>query len=226
MNTGSIAFFIGFFGSVHCIGMCGPLAFAIPVKGNGFLPLLWDKLVYNSGRIISYAALGLIVGLIGKQLWLSGLQQGVSIVSGMLILLAAASRLLKLNFGNGGISLKLLTPFNRLLTYALQHRAGHLVIGMLNGLLPCGFVYLALIGAVNTPSVTGAVKYMALFGIGTTPLMLVATVSTGFINKKSRNAMNRIVPYFMLALGVWFILRGMGLGIPYLSPMPVSTDCR
>jgi len=91
MSTSQIAFFIGLFGSVHCIGMCGPLAFAIPINHSSFWLLLWDKLVYNLGRTISYATLGLITGLIGKQLWLSGLQQGVSIISGILILLAAGS---------------------------------------------------------------------------------------------------------------------------------------
>jgi len=225
MNTDAIAFFIGLFGSIHCIGMCGPLAFAMPVKSPGFWLLLWDKLIYNAGRIISYTLLGLMIGLAGKQLWLSGLQQGVSIVSGVLIILAASSRLLKLKSGNiGGLEASLMAPFNRLLSFALRHRAGHLIIGVLNGFLPCGFVYLALVGAVNTPSVIGAARYMALFGLGTLPLMLVATISSGLLSKKSRGMMNKVVPYFMLFLGIWFILRGLALNIPYLSPAPTAAS--
>lgn len=218
MSPSQIAFFIGLFGSVHCIGMCGPLAFAIPVNHSSFWLLLWDKLVYNLGRTISYATLGLITGLIGKQLWLSGLQQGVSIISGILVLLAAGSRLWKLKIRNKSSGNWLLKPFNALLTYALQHRAGHLAIGLLNGFLPCGFVYLALIGAVNTSSVGASVQYMIWFGLGTLPLMLAVTVGSGFVNQGVRRKMNRMVPYFMLCLGVWFLLRGLALDIPYLSP--------
>ncbi|GGB18309.1 membrane protein [Mucilaginibacter rubeus] len=183
---------------------------------------MWDKLVYNLGRTISYATLGLITGLIGKQLWLSGLQQGVSIISGILILLAAGSRLWKLKISNKSTGNWLLKPFNALLTYALQHRAGHLAIGLLNGFLPCGFVYLALIGAVNTSSVGASVQYMVWFGLGTLPLMLAVTVGSGFVNQGVRRKMNRVVPYFMLCLGAWFLLRGLALDIPYLSPPSAS----
>jgi sulfite exporter TauE/SafE len=89
---------------------------------------------------------------------------------------------------------------------------------MLNGLLPCGFVYLALVGAVNTPSVLSSAKYMFWFGMGTLPLMFIATVSTGFFSLNIRRRLNAIVPYFMLCLGVWFIMRGLSLNIAYLSP--------
>jgi sulfite exporter TauE/SafE len=218
MSSNQLAFFIGLFGSIHCIGMCGPLAFAIPVKGRVFWLLLWEKLVYNLGRIISYSALGLVTGLIGKQLWLAGLQQGISILSGVLIILAASSRLLKISVSKGNWIAKLTLPVNRLLGYAFRHKAGHLLIGLLNGFLPCGFVYIALVGAVNTSSVVSSVQYMAWFGAGTLPLMLIATVGSGFINTGVRKKINRVVPYFMLCLGIWFLLRGMALNIPYLSP--------
>lgn len=218
MSSNQLAFFIGLFGSIHCIGMCGPLAFAIPVNSNGFWFLLWDKLVYNWGRIIGYAVLGLIMGLLGRQFWLSGLQQGVSVLSGILIILAALSRLLKISVVKGKWVSNLTMPVNRLLSYAFQHKAGHLMIGILNGFLPCGFVYLALVGAVNTSSVSAAVQYMAWFGAGTLPLMLLATVGSGYINTGVRKKMNKVVPYFMLCLGIWFLLRGMALNIPYLSP--------
>lgn len=219
MNPNQIAFFVGLFGSIHCIGMCGPLAFAIPVSGNGKWLLIWDKLIYQLGRTFSYTLLGLLIGLVGKQLWLSGLQQGVSILSGVLIILAAFSRLLKFsiykNATNGRRAPALLS---RLLTLAVQKHWGHLAIGMLNGFLPCGFVYLALVGAVNTGSVFASGQYMFWFGIGTLPLMLIAAVSTGLLNVSLRRKLNRAVPYFMLCLGIWFVLRGMSLDIPYLSP--------
>jgi uncharacterized protein len=217
MTDMQVAFFIGLFGSIHCVGMCGPLALALPVNNTGTLWLVFDKLIYQLGRVISYTMLGLVIGLIGKQVWLLGIQQSVSIISGVLIIAAALTRLFKWRFFSqkkGGPA----TLINRSLVYALQHKWGHLFIGMLNGLLPCGFVYLALVGAVNTPSVLSSAKYMFWFGMGTLPLMFIATVSTGFFSLNIRRKLNSIVPYFMLCLGVWFIMRGLSLNIAYLSP--------
>jgi len=217
MTDLQVAFFIGLFGSVHCVGMCGPLVLALPVNKSGTGGLVFDKLIYQLGRVISYTTLGLIVGLIGKQVWMLGIQQGVSIISGILIIAAALSRLFKLRFFNGagnGPSAVL----NRWIVYALQHRWGHLFIGMLNGLLPCGFVYLALVGAVNTPSMLSSAKYMFWFGIGTLPLMFIAAISSSFITLNVRRKLNNIIPYFMLCLGIWFVMRGLSLNIAYLSP--------
>lgn len=218
MNSNSIAFFIGLFGSVHCIGMCGPLAFAVPSFHNRWWLVVADKIVYNSGRVITYSLLGLLIGFFGKQLWIAGLQQGVSLLSGLLVILAGISRLIKIRLGKNGFIERLLSPINKLLNYALQHHAGHLVVGLLNGLLPCGFVYLALVGAINTSSPIASAQFMFWFGIGTFPLMLLATVSAGFIKPVLRRRINNAVPYFMICLGVWFVLRGSGLNIPYLSP--------
>ncbi len=218
MNNLEIAFFIGLFGSIHCIGMCGPLAFAIPSIQNKWWLIVADKLLYNFGRVITYSFLGLLIGLIGKQLWLLGLQQGVSLLSGVLIIMAALSRLFKISMKNSKLMIRILSPITRLLNYALQHRAGHFIVGILNGFLPCSFVYLAMVGAINTSSPLASAQFMFWFGIGTFPLMLLATISSSFVGKVARRRINKVIPYFMLCLGVWFILRGMNLNIPYLSP--------
>lgn len=218
MSNGQIAFFIGLFGSIHCIGMCGPLAFAIPVNNNNWWRILSDKLLYNSGRVISYSVLGFLIGFIGHQLWLNGLQQGISLFSGLLIIMAGLSRIFKIKLSKTSFFKTTLSPVNHLFTYALQHRSGHLVIGLLNGFLPCGFVYIALIGAINTDSPAAAAQYMFWFGVGTFPLMLLATISSGFIGIKLRRRINTAMPYLMVCLGFWFILRGLALNIPYLSP--------
>ncbi|MET3113743.1 sulfite exporter TauE/SafE [Pedobacter sp. CG_S7] len=211
-----LAFMIGLLGSVHCIGMCGPLAFAVPSLKPGMGYLVLDKILYQFGRIISYCVLGVFVGLIGRQIWMSGMQQGISIFTGLLIIVAACSRIFK--FSTGNRSSFLLKPFHKLFGYALKHKANHLIIGMINGLLPCGFVYLALAGAVNTGSVANAAAYMFWFGVGTAPLMLLATISMGFTGNLFRRRINKVIPFMMLFLGMWFILRGMNLNIPYLSP--------
>jgi len=223
MSNNQIAFFIGLFGSVHCIGMCGPLAFAVPVSQNRWWYVITDKLQYNTGRVITYTFLGLLIGFAGKQLWLYGLQQGISLLSGILIIMAGFSRLFKLRLAGMTFTTRLLQPVNKLLYYALQHRAGHLVVGLLNGFLPCGFVYLALVGAINTSSPVNAAGYMFWFGAGTFPLMLAATISSGFAGPVVRRRINRAVPYLMVCLGFWFVLRGLNLDIPYLSPAKQSS---
>ncbi|MES2455899.1 MAG: sulfite exporter TauE/SafE family protein [Bacteroidota bacterium] len=228
MSNNELAFFIGLLGSVHCIGMCGPLAFAVPVQQPGWFPLLWNKLVYQLGRILSYMLLGVIAGLLGRQIWQAGLQQSISVLTGFLILLAAISRIANLNWPNNTRN-SYLRPFYRLFDYAFKHKANHLIIGMLNGLLPCGFVYLALAGATNTGTITGSVSYMFWFGAGTVPLMLAATVIVGFSGIPFRKKLNKAVPFALLFLGAWFLLRGLELNIPYLSPkMPNSkvSECK
>jgi len=218
MSNNAIAFFIGLFGSVHCIGMCGPLAFAVPSLGKQWWLVIADKVSYNAGRVITYSFLGLLIGLVGKQLWLSGLQQGVSLVSGMFIIMAGFSRLFKISIRSNGLLSALLAPINRTLNYALQHHAGHFAVGLLNGFLPCGFVYLALAGAINTNTPVAAAQFMFFFGLGTFPLMLLATLSAGFVGPLVRRRINRAMPYLMVCLGIWFVLRGLNLAIPYLSP--------
>ncbi|RZM21603.1 MAG: sulfite exporter TauE/SafE family protein [Pedobacter sp.] len=227
MSSEKLAFLIGLLGSVHCVAMCGPLAFAVPVQQLGWLPLLWNKLVYQLGRIISYCLLGSIVGLVGAQIWQAGFQQGLSILSGILIIMAACSRLFKLRIlkGQGFRSLEF---FNRVFGYALKHKANHLIVGMINGFLPCGFVYLALAGALNTKTMFDGVSYMFWFGLGTVPMMLIATVAIGFVSLRIRQKLNSMMPYAMLLLGIWFIFRGMEFNIPFLSPQQpgVATECK
>jgi len=222
MNDLHLAFMIGLLGSVHCIGMCGPLAFAVPSLKPGIGYLVLDKVLYQTGRIISYCILGALIGLIGRQLWMSGLQQGISIFTGVLIIAAACSRIFKLSAGRG--SSLLLKPFNKMFGYALKHKANHLIIGMINGLLPCGFVYLALAGALNMGNVALSVSYMFWFGVGTAPLMLLATIGMGFTGTLVRQRINKIIPFLMLFLGCWFVLRGMNLNIPYVSPAKQTTS--
>lgn len=223
MSTNQIAFFIGLFGSLHCVGMCGPLAFAIPVSKSNWWLIISDKLLYNFGRVISYTLLGFLIGFIGRQFWINGLQQGISLFSGLLIIMAGLSRMFKMRLYKSNALTALTSPVKRLLAYALKNHSGHLLIGLLNGFLPCGFVYLALVGAVNTTAPIEAAQYMFWFGIGTFPLMLIATVSSGFIGLPLRRRINRLIPYLMVCLGFWFIIRGLELSIAYVSPPKPKT---
>lgn len=224
MNEFYLAFLIGLLGSVHCLGMCGPLAFALPSAKHSWLGIFGDKLSYQLGRIISYALLGLLGGLLSARLWMNGMQQTISLICGILIILIAIYRLSNISlpiFRNN-----LLQPFNMLMEFAFKQQAGHLIIGMINGLLPCGMVYMALAGAVNTGSMENGMIYMICYGFGTLPLMLFAAMAAGKLNYNFRQQITRMVPYFLLILGIWFICRGLELQIPYLSPAPISVaDC-
>ena len=216
MENNQVAFLIGLFGSVHCVGMCGPLAFSIPSSRKYAWSLVTDKLLYNFGRVVTYTSLGLLLGYLGKLFWLSGLQQGVSILSGLFIIGLGLARLLRLkNKVGSGVYFPW---FYKMINMAVKHKAGHFIMGMLNGFLPCGFVYVALFGALNTTSAADAAQFMFWFGMGTFPLMFIATLSFGYLSPLVRRRINTAMPYLMMCLGFWFIMRGSGLNIPYLSP--------
>ena len=91
-------------------------------------------------------------------------------------------------------------------------------IGVLNGLLPCGFVYVGIAGAVSTVNwLTGAL-YMTMFGLGTFPVMFATAVFGKIINVNLKRRVSKLIPVFAVVLALLFILRGLNLGIPYLSP--------
>ena len=218
MNHLHLAFIIGLFGSLHCIGMCAPLAFSLPSNQNRWA-LFTEKFSYNIGRALSYSLLGLLIGLVGKQLWIAGLQQSLSIISGVLILLAAVLRLFPaLKFTTRWQS-SMPRALNKLIVMAIHHKSGHFIVGILNGFLPCGLVYVALATAVNTSSTVQSALFMFFFGLGTLPLMLSAILGFGFAKPALRNTINKVIPFLMILLGAWFILRGLNLDIPYLSPL-------
>ena len=220
-------FVFGLIGSFHCVGMCGPIAMALPFVGSSGWRYYAGRLLYNGGRIVTYAGLGALAGAFGESLQMAGLQQTVSIVSGALILLllvlpAALKGKAATKPGTG----KLMAWVRQKLGYYFQKNSlqSLFTVGLLNGLLPCGFVYIALAGAISAPGIGGAMLYMTLFGLGTFPLMLLVSLSGKLISLKMRSLFNRSVPYVGMVLGILFIMRGLGLGIPYLSPKVVETS--
>jgi hypothetical protein len=111
-------------------------------------------------------------------------------------------------------------PLRRAIQQLFRTRSykGLFLIGLLNGLLPCGLVYLAIAGAIGTGSVYFGIAFMVLFGLGTLPMMLLISWIGNLFTIAVRNTMNKIIPYIVVLIGVLFILRGLSLGIPYLSP--------
>ena len=219
-------FLFGLVGSFHCVGMCGPIAMALPFVGSTGWRYYAGRLLYNSGRIVTYASLGALAGAFGETLQLAGLQQTVSIVSGVLILLLlVVPAMRKGKSANMPGTDRLMTWVRKKLGYYFQKNSlrSLFMVGLLNGLLPCGFVYIALAGAISAPGVSGAMLYMALFGLGTFPLMFLVSLSGKLISLKMRSVFNRAVPYIGMTLALLFIMRGLSLGIPYLSPKITHT---
>ena len=214
------ALVLGLLGSLHCIGMCGPIAFMLPlnreIPWRGGLQLA----IYHGGRLLAYGLIGLVFGFIGKGLYLFGFQQKLSILLGVVMIL------LVLIPANAFRNWKPARPVYRLLG-KLQSALGSrlrggstdafLSIGFLNGFLPCGLVYMALVGAMAMASAPMGALYMVVFGLGTVPLMSGAALM-GKLFKTRLPAVRRWIPVFVVLIGLLFILRGMGLGIPYLSP--------
>lgn len=213
---------LGLAGSLHCVGMCGPIAIALPRSPAGSrTAFLQGRLLYNLGRTITYTALGVVFGLLGKSLNLAGWQQVVSIACGSFMLLYVVGRYLpRGRWGLSGWTARILAPIQQALASRLggDSRANLLVIGLLNGLLPCGLVYVALVGAVATGTVWGGALFMLVFGMGTAPLLLALSLAGPSLYGRLRGRFQVIVPVGLAILGILFILRGSNLGIPYVSP--------
>lgn len=217
-----VAFSIGMLGSFHCVGMCGPLALSLPLSNNGFFAKFSGALLYNAGRIVTYSCFGLVFGLIGKSFALFGFQQWLSIILGTLILffiiLPKKTQLFKQ--ANGAIVFfeKLRSSLGKL--FSIKNSSSLFAIGLLNGLLPCGLVYMAVAGAVATADVLDSILFMAFFGLGTVPVMWSIAFFGNYIGVGIRQKIRKAYPYMMALMACMLILRGMGLGIPYVSPRP------
>src|SRR3972149_7805072 len=194
---------LGILGSLHCIGMCGPIAFALPSQSKSKFTFYSGRILYNLGRVLTYSIMGLIIGLIGQKINLAGYQQIVSIALGVVILIAV---LLPAHIKNYFIKLK---PVQSM-TKRLQSSIGVLFrkgsqsslfgIGVLNGFLPCGFVYVALAGAVALGNIDKSILFMALFGIGTIPAMFSASIVTNLFGQNIRKKIHRAIPVFASVL--------------------------
>ncbi|HCY43786.1 MAG TPA: hypothetical protein DHV48_21030 [Prolixibacteraceae bacterium] len=212
---------IGLIGSFHCLGMCGPIVVALPLKNNNLFSKIAGAVLYNSGRVITYSILGILFGLLGQGIHMAGFQQWTSILLGAAMIISVLFPFVfreKITIGNlfTGFSARLITRLRKLFTDRSYFSL--LIIGLLNGLLPCGLVYVAIAGAIGSGTVLNGAIFMMLFGIGTIPLLLVATLASDAIGQRVRSKMQKVVPYFVFLIGVLFILRGMSLGIPFISP--------
>lgn len=219
------AFILGILGSFHCIGMCGPIAFMLPLSRENKLLKFFQIFLYHFGRLLSYSIIGLAFGLIGKSLNIFGMQQQLSIGIGILmilVILLPSKSTQKFKFSQP--IYRFIGKIKSSLGTALKKRTPDtfLTIGFLNGFLPCGLVYMAVFGAVAAGSIYTGSLYMLLFGLGTIPLMTTAVYFSSLLSGNLRNKIQRLIPFFVIVIGLLFIIRGMGLNIPYLSPAPAT----
>jgi len=216
------AFIIGIAGSLHCVGMCGPIVLALPAKINSKnLAYIIKRLLYNIGRVTTYALIGIVVGYLGQSLKIWGYQQTLSILIGVIILLWVIfpkkyhKIITEQSFIKKGFNF-LQRHISKL--FIKQDYLSFYAIGILNGFLPCGFVYMGAAGAASTGNYFSGGLYMFLFGLGTVPALFVLSIFGKYFNQSLRNNFNKAVPYFAVVLALLFILRGMNLGIPIISP--------
>jgi uncharacterized protein len=212
---------MGMIGSFHCIGMCGPLACALPLGGASDLAKFTGTLLYNAGRIITYSALGLLFGIAGKSFSMLGFQQGLSITLGVIILivLVIPKKWLRLG-GNFPLAAGFTQVIRRKLgaLFLSQQKRSLVAIGLLNGLLPCGLIYMAIAGAIASADPFKSAFFMASFGLGTLPVMWSVSFFGNYLGVGVRQKIRAAYPVMMAVMACLLIVRGMSLGIPHLSP--------
>lgn len=219
------AFIFGLISSLHCIGMCGPIAMMLPLERSNPTKKAIQILLYHAGRLTAYGTLGLIFGFLGKGLYLAGMQQQLSIIAGVLIItivIVPEKVFAKYNFSRpiynilSKIKTSLGSQFKKKTLNAI------FTIGLLNGFLPCGLVYAALFGAIAMQNEFYGATYMLFYGIGTIPMMSAVVYMTTLFSNPFRNKIQKLIPIVTVCIGVLFIMRGLGMGIPYISPSTMS----
>ncbi len=226
------AFSIGVLGSLHCVGMCGPLALALPYQTTNRWSLIQHAFTYNLGRVSTYALIGLLPGLMGQGLSMAGFQKSTAVVLGIVFVVMAI-----FSYSISASSFDI--PFLSKITNWAQLKMGSLLkdqgnpgfyaIGLVNGLLPCGLVYMALAGALTQTTARAGAGYMVLFGLGTMPLMLAVGLTKLFVSVRLRNIFRRLAPVVMALIGILLIFRGLNVTIPghlgTLIELGVTTMC-
>lgn len=215
------ALLLGFASGFHCIGMCGPIALSMGLSRQQKVNFYLQNFTYNFGRIITYSLLGAVLGIVGESFHFAGLQTSLSIGVGILLIVMALFSFggkdfaTKIPFVNKAL-LKVKLKLSKLLTKA--DLSSRFTTGLLNGLLPCGMVYMALTASLAAGGIWQGALYMLFFGLGTFPFMFAVVVLGNFLSQNMRLKLVKFVPVVMIILGGLFILRGLEIGIPYLSP--------
>ncbi len=216
----TMALLMGFTGSLHCAGMCGPIIWIMPFQAFSGYKKIVALAVYHMGRISVYAALAIILHSF-RSMFDPKVQQYISIILGGFLLVIGL-----FSFVPNHI-IKLQLPWAAYLKKKLGQLIGKpgfgtlAIAGILNGLLPCGLVYMALSASLTATTALQAAAMMYVFGLGTLPMLVSITLLKTKLTLLRTNHIRKLVPVIVFSFGCLFILRGMNLGIPYLSPKVV-----
>jgi sulfite exporter TauE/SafE len=209
------AFLVGFLGSFHCAGMCGPIALALPSNNGSWRSAVVGRMLYNAGRIGMYSTLGLLAGLVGHRLAMSGFQKTLSISSGVLIVVIAFVTLLFPQVTRSMNSYRFVSVYTQQLKVLFKKLFGKkskttlFLVGAVNGLLPCGLVYLALAAATSSGDFLNSGLYMILFGFGTLPMMFSFSLAGNIFGKTFYGYFRKVSPYVAILVAALLIYRGM-----------------
>ena len=213
---------MGILGSFHCLGMCGPIAMAVPSRNDNRLSVVFDSLLYNIGRTLTYTLLGVLIGLIGSSISLAGYQNTISIAAGVILIITVffpkrwSSKINEVPFFRA-ISTSFRKVFGKIM--GMRTFCSLFILGLLNGLLPCGLVYMALTASIASGTVVGSATFMLFFGLGTLPMMASIFILKSVVSIDIRRKLTRLIPYGVAIVAVLLIMRGMSLNIPYVSPV-------
>lgn len=212
---------LGFASGFHCIGMCGPIALSMGLTKKQASNYYLQNLTYQFGRITTYSFLGAILGIVGQGFRFAGFQSYLTVLVGILLVTMAL-------FSFGGKDFASKIPFLSKFLFRVKMNLGKLLqkadyksrylTGILNGFLPCGMVYMALTASLAAGGIVQSAGFMALFGLGTLPFMFAIVLVGNLMTTAFRIKVLKIIPIVMIILGGLFILRGLQLNIPYISP--------
>lgn len=219
MSLLPLAFLMGFLGSIHCAVMCGPIVLGLPLNGYHSWRNVLQVALYQIGRIGTYTILGLLVGLLGNTFSVFAKQETLSLIIGILLITFTALQLTgRYTASLQRLQSRLVVPISKVMGKVFKLPLWGLFAGMLNGLIPCGMVYLALATALSSANSGSGAGFMLLFGLGTAPLMLFISLGGVYLKKYFRFNSQKLIPWFALSIGALFILRAANLNIPFLSP--------
>jgi sulfite exporter TauE/SafE len=212
-----IAFLLGLAGSLHCAGMCGPLMLALAKARPRTMGATLSRVSYHLGRVGSYCVLGTTLGFLGHIAAPAGFQRWLSIIVGIGLL---AGLFLAAKVPLASPVVRWIGWLKASMRTGLQAPSliGQAAMGALNGLLPCGLVYAAAAGATATGHPLSGALYMALFGLGTWPMMLGIHFLGQRLPLPSHLPLGKITRFAVLTMALLLILRGLELGIPFVSP--------
>jgi len=225
-----LAISMGLIASFHCVGMCGPITLALPVHKGTRMRQIAGVLAYNAGRALTYATFGVVLGTLGASLAWLGVLRYASV--------AVGAAMLAYVFWPAGLEQRLHMPLfwqktvgrlrQRMAIYLKRNDLpGMLLLGMLNGAIPCGMVYMALMSSVATGSAWGGGAFMALFGLGTLPAMLALGIARQQLTPALRTRIRKLTPVLVAIAGIWLVARGVMTSYPAPSRASAGiTICR